>query len=104
MVVGACNPATPAGDMRVIDSHIVLPNMQRAGRSATEQQTSASSPSEKSVSQFSRSIEENGEGSQGVWTHRATHQAIERASCRRGVCQAVLILDTYISLTKKNTT
>src|SRR3546814_6490552 len=33
MVVGACNPATPAGDMRVIDSHILLPTMQRDGRS-----------------------------------------------------------------------
>src|SRR3546814_13466644 len=74
MVVGACNPATPAGDMRVIDSHIILPNMQRAGRSATEQQTSASAHSEKSVSQFSRSIEANGAG-------------IGRASCRERVCK-----------------
>src|SRR3546814_12260843 len=61
--------------MRVIDSHILLPNMQRAGRSATEQQTRASSPSEKSVSPFSRSIEANGAGGQGVWTPRATQQA-----------------------------
>src|SRR3546814_220101 len=82
MVVGACNPATPAGDMRVIDSHILLPNMQRAGRSATEQQTRASSPSEKSVSPFSRSIEANGAGCQGVWTPRATQQAADRKSTR----------------------
>src|SRR3546814_4401521 len=61
--------------MRVIDSHILLPNMQRAGRSATEQQTRASSPSEKSVSPFSRSIEANGAGCQEVWTPRATKQA-----------------------------
>src|SRR3546814_3655263 len=49
--------------------------MQRACRSATEQQTRASSPSEKSVSPFSRSIEANGAGCQGVWTPRATQQA-----------------------------
>src|SRR3546814_13647488 len=49
--------------------------MQRAGRAATEQQTRASSPSEKSVSPFSRSIEANGAGCQGVWTPRATQQA-----------------------------
>src|SRR3546814_16892944 len=70
--------------MRVIDSHILLPNMQRAGRSATEQQTRASSPSEKSVSPFSRSIEANGAGCKGVWTPRATQQ-IGRASCRESV-------------------
>src|SRR3546814_2231150 len=34
-----------------------------------------SSPSEKSVSPFSRSIEANGAGCQGVWTPRATQQA-----------------------------
>src|SRR3546814_5009777 len=61
--------------MRVIDSHILLPNMQRAGRSETEQQTRASSPSETRVSPFSRSIEANGAGCQGVWTPRATQQA-----------------------------
>src|SRR3546814_13711169 len=36
---------------------------------------SASSPAEKSVSPFSRSIEANGAGCQGVWTPRATQQA-----------------------------
>src|SRR3546814_8735825 len=36
---------------------------------------SASSPAEKSVSPFSRPIEANGAGCQGVWTPRATQQA-----------------------------